>query len=217
MATMKTLKSEKEANPLVANVETPVAISPSVAKYFSEISRVKNCYTTMYGSPEPYCSVTVTVTRKLDIDHDKVMMECLDSEGAVVTTDNVADYGLFHAEAGDKIRLKLGMALCWRDGGVSLKAKVKNDLSPGEKSAGSPTPKNDSKQPAEAPKTPAGSEANPNVHKCFLCFQSPASASKDIGDWCDSKVSQTEWQSLIGPSCDSKCASSQAFARCLKR
>jgi hypothetical protein len=56
-----------------------------------------------------------------------------------------------------------------------------------------------------------------NGDKCRRCFLSPASAADGIESWCDSKVSTSEYQSFIGPLCNSTCANQVAYRRCLSR
>lgn len=56
-----------------------------------------------------------------------------------------------------------------------------------------------------------------NGDKCRRCFLSPASASAGIESWCDAKVSTSEYQSFIGPLCNSDCANQVAYRRCLSR
>ena len=59
---------------------------------------------------------------------------------------------------------------------------------------------------------PAGSKAA----KCRRCFLMPAKHSKGIEDWCDARVSFTQWKSYISNSCDSRCASQKSYEACIK-
>lgn len=54
-------------------------------------------------------------------------------------------------------------------------------------------------------------------HRCFQCFMGKASESVAFGAWCDKQVSQAEWEAIISPTCDAKCAGHEAVGLCLER
>lgn len=137
----------KKGNELLkeANVSIPVTLGAGAATFLSDPTPMTECFMDLLTLK---CTFKVTVKKALG-KSDKVVLNCLDSDGAVITTDELhpSHDDQFDGKApGDKVRVSPWMATSWDKNVASFELRVGNGKGEkGDGTADKDAPKSDKK------------------------------------------------------------------------